>query len=166
MGRKRGAATIEFTLVGIPLIFALISTVEMSRGMWIYDSETYAVSQGARYAVVHGLDCTQNGNTCTTTVGSIANVLANGGVGLLTSKWNVTLVSASGTNNITCNPLSNCLSNNTVWPPSPDNKQGSIVAVSATYPFASALFMFFPGSKPVKFGTYNLPAYSQQIIQF
>jgi Flp pilus assembly protein TadG len=166
MRRKRGAVTLEFTLVGIPVIFTLISVAEMSRGMWIYHNETYAVSQGARYAVVHGLDCTQNGNTCTMTVGNIANVLANSGIGLLPSRWNVTLVSASGNNDVTCNPLSSCLGNNTVWPPSPDNAQGANVAISATYPFTSALSMLFPGTKPVIFGTYNLPAYSKQVIQF
>ena len=166
MRRERGASTLEFTLVGIPLIFGLISTVEMARGMWIYQTQTYAVHQGVRYAVVHGYDCTQNGNTCTMTVGNIANVLANAGVGLVTSQWDVTLVSASGSNNVTCNPLSSCLSNNTVWPPSPDNTVGSSVGINATYPFASGISMFYPGTKPILFGTVNLPAYSKQVIQF
>jgi len=166
MRRKRGSVTVEFTLVGIPLIFALISVVEISRGMWIYDTEAFAISQGARYAVVHGADCTQNGNTCTATVGIIATVIANNGVGLVPSNWNVTLVSASGNNNIPCNPLSSCLSNVAIWPPSPDNAQGTSVAITATYPFASALAMIFPGAKPVTFGTVSLPAYSKQVIQF
>jgi len=157
---------LEFALVGIPLIFALISIEEISRGMFIYDSQASAINRGVRYAVVHGEDCTKNGNTCTATVGNIATVIANNGVGLVPSQWNVTLVSASGSNNVTCNPLSNCLSNNTVWPPSPDNAQGASVAISATYPFTSALSMFFPGSKPVTFNTYNLPAYSKQFIAF
>jgi len=166
MKRKRGAVTVEFTLVGIPLIFILISNVEMSRGMWIYHTETYAINQGTRYLVVHGADCAQSGNTCTTTVGSVAHAIANNGVGLVPSLWNVKLVSASGSNNVTCNPLSTCLTNSTVWPPSPDNALGSTVAISSTYPFTSALCMFFPGSKPVNFGTFNLPAYSQQVITF
>ena len=34
--RERGTTLLEFTLVGIPLIFLLISTVEISRGMWQY----------------------------------------------------------------------------------------------------------------------------------
>jgi Flp pilus assembly protein TadG len=156
----------EFALVGIPLIFALISIEEMARGMWIYHSQTYAVSQAARYAVVHGQDCAQNGNTCTMTVGSIATTLANAGVGLAPSQWDVTLVSASGSNNVTCNPLSSCTSNATVWPPSPDNAAGTSVAIKATYPFPTAMSMFFPGAKFVQFGTYNLPAYSKQVIQF
>jgi len=166
MKRNRGAATIEFTLVGIPLIFALVSTIEMSRGMWIYHAQTFAIDQGARYLVVHGADCTQNGNTCTTTVGSIATVIANSGVGLVPSNWNVTLISASGSNKVTCSPLSNCLTSTTVWPPSSDNALGSNVAISGSYPFSSAMLMFFPGSAAVHFGTYNLGAYSKQTIMF
>src|SRR5208282_6574762 len=98
MGRKRGSVTVEFTLVGIPIIFTLVSIVDMSLGMWIYHSQTYAVAQAARYTVVHGQDCTLNGNTCTVTVGNIASAIANTGVGLSTSQWDVTLVSASGSN--------------------------------------------------------------------
>ncbi|MGO4885584.1 MAG: TadE/TadG family type IV pilus assembly protein [Bryobacteraceae bacterium] len=166
MKGRRGAVTLEFTLVGIPLLFTLISTVEMSRGMWMYQTQAYAISQGVRYLVVHGADCSSSGNSCTTTIGSIAGVIANGGVGLAPAQWNVTLISASGENNISCNPLSTCLSNSTVWPPSPDNALGSNVAISATYPFSSAMFMFFPGTTPVSFGTYNLGAYSKQEIMF
>ena len=57
MKGRRGAVTLEFTLVGIPLLFTLISTVEMSRGMWMYQTQAYAISQGVRYLVVHGADC-------------------------------------------------------------------------------------------------------------
>jgi Flp pilus assembly protein TadG len=166
MRRQRGAVTLEFTLVGIPLIFALISIVEMARGMWIYHAQEYAVNAGARYIVVHGSGCSVSGNSCTVTVGNIATTIANAGIGLVPSQWNVTLYSASGTNNQTCNPLSSCLSSSTVWPPSPDNSEGVGVAVKGSYPFQSALAMFFPGTKPTQFGTFNLPAYAQHLIQF
>jgi Flp pilus assembly protein TadG len=166
MRRRRGSVTVEFAMVGIPLIFALISTVEMSRGMWMYHNQAFAVHQGVRYAVVHGASCAATGNSCTVTVGNITTVIANNGVGLAPSSWNVSLISASGNNNVTCNPLSSCLTNSTVWPPSPDNKVGTNVAISSTYPFASAIMMFFPGSKPTQFATYNLPAYARQTIQF
>jgi Flp pilus assembly protein TadG len=166
MRRKRGGVTVEFTMVGIPLILALISTIEMSRGMWMYHTQTYAINQGARYVVVRGADCAATGSSCTATVGNIASVIANSGVGLLPSRWSVTLVSASGANNVTCSPLSSCLTNSTVWPPSPDNALGTNVAISASYPFSSAMLMFFPGSSPVHFGSYNLGAYSKQTIVF
>ena len=34
--RCGGQSLVEFTLVGIPLIFVLISVFEISRGMWMY----------------------------------------------------------------------------------------------------------------------------------
>jgi Flp pilus assembly protein TadG len=166
MRNQRGSVTVEFALVGIPLIFALISTVEMSRGMWLYDTQAHAINEGVRYVVVRGVHCTSSGNACGATVGAIATHIANAGVGLVSSDWNVTLYSNSGSNNVTCNPLSSCLSNSTAWPPSPDNAVGAYVAISGSYTFNSALGMFWPGVKPVTFGTYNLPAYAKQAIQF
>lgn len=166
MRREKGSVTLEFTLVGIPLIFALISTVEMSRGMWLYHTQAYAVNAGARYAVVHGEGCTTGGNSCGATVGSIATTVANAGVGLIAADWNVTLYSASGAHTQTCNPLSSCFGNNTAWPPSPDNAEGKGIAISGSYPFKSALAMFFPGTRPTEFGAFNLPAYAQHLIQF
>jgi len=152
--------------VGIPLIFALISTVEMARGMWIYETQAYAINAGARYVAVHGVGCTTAGNACGATLNSIATSIANAGVGLVPGSWNVALFSASGTNNQTCNPLSSCFGNNTVWPPSPDNTVGVGIAVAGSYPFTSALAMFFPGSRRTQFGTFNMPAYAQHLIQF
>lgn len=166
MRRQKGAVTLEFALVGVPLVFALISTVEMSRGMWIYQTQAYAVNAGARYIAVHGIGCTSNGNSCGATVDSIAHAIANAGVGLTPSNWNVTLYSASGTNNKTCNPLNTCFGTSTVWPPSPDNATGLGIAITGSYPFNSALAMFFPGSQPTQFATYNLPAYAQNLIVF
>ena len=43
---QRGATTIEMTLVGIPIIFLLISTFEISRGMWMYNTAATAVREG------------------------------------------------------------------------------------------------------------------------
>jgi Flp pilus assembly protein TadG len=33
---RRGSSILEFVLVGIPIIFVLISLFEISRGMWTY----------------------------------------------------------------------------------------------------------------------------------
>ena len=81
--RKRsraGNATIEFTLVGIPLVFVLISTIEMARGMWIYHTLAYAVKEGTRYAV--GARAEQFG-TNRRTYQSVCNAIAQAGTGLL-----------------------------------------------------------------------------------
>src|SRR5215471_18790761 len=54
--QRGGSSLIEFTLVGIPIIFVLISTFEMSRGMWLYHTLAYAAREGTRYAIVHGVN--------------------------------------------------------------------------------------------------------------
>jgi len=167
MRRKKGAVTVEFAMVGIPLIFAMISIVEMARGVWTYYNQAYAVNGTLRYVVVHGADCTTSGNSCTVTIGNIATQLATLGIGLAPTSWDVKFISATSSNSVTCNPLSSCLSNTTVWPPSPDNKVGSRVGISATYPFSTSLAMFWPGASPTHFnGAFSLPAYSQQLMQF
>src|SRR5262249_45663384 len=81
-GKSRGSATLEMTLVGIPIIFVLISVAEMARGMWIYHTLAYSIREGTRYASVHGRDCSIGGNTCSVTVGQIAAVIKNAAIGL------------------------------------------------------------------------------------
>ena len=76
---QRGATTIEMTLVGIPIIFLLISTFEMSRGMWMYNTAATAVREGVRFASVHGVNCvlTPPGipNQCDVTANDIVQVM-------------------------------------------------------------------------------------------
>lgn len=159
----------EFTLVGIPLIFALISIFEVARGMWIYHTLASAVTQGTRYTSVHGLNCTSaDGNSCATTIAGIATIIQYSGVGLLPSQLSLTFTSNAGAT-ITCT-LQDCLSGSqasTSWPPANANLPGMDVVISATYPFSSAIAMFWPGSGPgTVFPTFNLPATSTERIQF
>src|SRR5215212_5363994 len=77
-----GNSLVEFTLVGIPLIFILIATFELSRGMWSYHTLAYAVKSGARYTIVHGQNCAIAPNACTVTIGQIAATIKSAGVGL------------------------------------------------------------------------------------
>ena len=46
--RSRGATILEFSLVGIGLIFVILSFFEVSRGMWTYQTLAYAVREGER----------------------------------------------------------------------------------------------------------------------
>lgn len=55
--RQRGEALIEFTMVGIPLLFVWISTAEMARGMWQYHTLQYATKMANAYASTHGATC-------------------------------------------------------------------------------------------------------------
>src|SRR5262249_38335847 len=91
-----GNSFLEFTLVGIPLIFILIGTFEMSRGMWSYHTLAYAVKSGVRYSVVHGQTCSRSPNACTTTISEIASKIRSAGVGLPSDLVTLTFTPAKG----------------------------------------------------------------------
>jgi hypothetical protein len=163
--KRAGEALVEFTLVGIPLIFILISTAEMSRGMWNYQTLAFGIRAGARYTAAHGQGCTAGGNTCSVTVSKVAHAIASAAVGLPPAYFNVVLTSASGAS-VSCTPVSNCFANNTMWPPVGDNTPGKDISISGTYTFNSALAMMWPGAGSVSFGTFTLSAWTRQPIQF
>ena len=164
--RRRGNSTIEFTLVGIPMIFAVISIFELSRGMWIYHSLAAAVKAGTRYAIVHGQDCALLPNTCTVTIGQIASQIQAGGPGLLATDMQVTFTDATGTS--VGETLADALNDSTQWPPAAASGVGQPVTISATYPFTSAISMFWPGAGQGvhPYQTVNFPASSTEKIQF
>jgi len=162
--RRRGSSTLEFTLVGIPLMFVLISTFEMARGMWNYHTIAYAVKEGTRFASVHGTNCATAPNTCTVTIGQVTQQIVNAGIGLPSNQLRLTFTSQSGA--ISCF-ASACLSNATVWPQAPGNAVGSAIQIDATYPFTSAISMFWPGAGTgINFGTVTFPASSRETVQF
>jgi len=165
--RRRGNSLIEFTLVGIPLIFALISIFEIARGMWIYHTLAYAITEGTRFASVHGINCSTSPNSCSTTIAGIAGVIQYVGVGLQPDLLTLTFTTNSGTS--TSCTLQDCLANYTTanWPPANANLPGMDVVISASYPFSSAIAMFWPGTgRGVVFPTFQLPATSRERIQF
>ncbi len=170
--RNRGNTLLEFTLVGIPMIFVLISVFEISRGMWIYHTLAHTVKEGARFTIVHGRDCELAPNSCVITVGDIAQRIRRDGVGLLPGELNVTLTSQSNSPLpvVTCHPLTNCLSGSTAaqqWPQYPSNQPGMDITITGTYPFRSAISMFWPGAgRGMNFGVFTFPAQSTQTMQF
>jgi Flp pilus assembly protein TadG len=161
---QSGNALLEFTLVGIPLMFVLMSTVELARGMWIYATVAHSVKEGTRFAVVHGQGCAQASAACPVTIGAVATVVQQAAAGLDPAQFNVVL--AAGVATQSCAPLANCLSNAAAWPPAPNNSIGLPVTISGTYPFVSSLSMFWPGSAPVQFAAINLGAESKEEILF
>ena len=163
--RQRGSAMLEFTLVGIPMIFVLISIFEISRGMWNYHTLAFAVREGTRYATVHGFDCSSDPlNTCGATVGQVAQRIQNAGIGLDPNELNLTFTSSG--HSITC-ALSACLADTTAWPEAPKNTPGNTVSINASLPFQSALAMFWPGAgRGMNFPAFNLAAGSSDIIHF
>jgi Flp pilus assembly protein TadG len=174
--RESGNQTLEFTLVGIPIIFLMFSIANMSFAMLTMHTMQEAVEQGGRYVVTRGSTCSSGSNTCSATVQQIAGVIAGNAVGISQSAVNVSLIPASGTT-IACNPLSTCLSScgtgcnagraNT-WPPSGANAPGQDITITADYNnLPSPMFMMWPGpSNAVQTKTTTFHAYSRQRLMF
>lgn len=162
--REAGSSLLEFTLIAIPMLFVIISTVELARGMWVYGTLAHAVKEGTRFAIVHGAGCAQSSSSCPVTLGAVATVVNQAAAGLDPAQFNIVLT--AGGSSQSCAPLSNCLTSTTQWPASPNNSVGLPVTISGTYPFRSALSMFWPGSAAVEFTPVNLGAESQEEILF
>jgi Flp pilus assembly protein TadG len=164
--RRKGSTMLEFVLVGIPIIFVLISIFEISRGMWIYHSMAYAVREGARYAAVHGKGCADAPNACQVTIGQITSVIQAAGSGLPAGTTTVTFTPASGS--VSSDTMVNQLASTTVWPPSGANAPGKDVQIKMTYPLRTILAVFWVGAgRPLNdSGVFNLGASSTQPIRF
>jgi Flp pilus assembly protein TadG len=160
--RCRGNALLEFTLCSIPLIFVIVSVVQMSLGMWNYHTLNEAIKVTTRTASVRGADCASL--SCALTVGEITQMLTTKGVGLLPGSLIVTLTDANGA--ITCNPVSTCTSSTTTWPRSGGNSTGQVISISAKYPFSTAISMFVPGRGGAAFRPLTFSAISQQVIDY
>jgi len=71
--KRRGQTLVEFTFVGIPMMFVLISTFELSRGMW---DLRYARPCGeTRRSICDGTraNCAKASNSCTVVPGPATN---------------------------------------------------------------------------------------------
>ncbi|MBK5294214.1 MAG: pilus assembly protein [Acidobacteriia bacterium] len=179
---RRGNSLVEFTLVGIPLLFVLISIFEVARGMWVYHTLAYAMKEATRFVIVKGSNCIATGNSCGVTVAQVATAIQDRGVGLLPGELNVTLSTVGGTvtcsplsvcaiSTQTCAPLTSCTSSTTPWPTlgipaDPGSYRGNDIVITGTYPFKSAISLFWPGSGPQSFGVFLLGASSRETIQF
>ena len=171
--RRRGNALVEFTLVGIPMLFLWVGIMEMGRAMWQYHTIQYACKMTAEYASVHGATCASP-NSCLKNMSDVVTTFQNNATGVPMSKVALKLTSESSS--VTCPVVSTCSSNSswsTTWPPTSDNAVGNWIKVRADYTFSTALALFWPGAgKPWSFGsaigsgTFDLPGYSYQIIQF
>jgi len=162
--RRRGYGLIEFTIIGIPVIFLTISIIEVALAMWQYHTLAYSVGVTTRYVITHGRTCGQNVNACTVTLGNVASVFEQQAIALDPTKVNLTLYTQTATT--TCNPLSTCLSSSTQFPSATDNGVNLDVKLVATYPIANPFPFFWPGSSASSGGTFTLGATSRQRIVF
>jgi len=162
---RRGNSVLEFTLVGIPMIFLLISTFEMARGMWIYPTLVNSVKMGARSASAPGRLCAASRHTCTVTVAQVAAQVQKGGIGPDPTQLSLTFTT-QGVTPVSCF-LSNCPSNSSGCPVPAGYSIGNAFENGATYPLTSMISRLCPGSFSLgTMGTVNLPASSRMGIQF
>jgi Flp pilus assembly protein TadG len=175
--RRGGSSIIEFTLIGIPVIFTLISIFEVSRTMWVYHTLSNAVREGNRLAIVHGVNCVHDpavpaSNNCQVTVADVAARIRYMGIGLNPAELQLEFVARSAYTStaapqvVRCR-LDACLADTTSWPPAGNNMPGSdLTEVNAVYPMRTAIAMFWPGAGATSFGVFNLPATSREMVQF
>ncbi len=173
---KRGNTVLEFTLVGIPVIFLLISIFEISRGMWTYHTLAAAVRDGVRFAAVHGNNCTLTPSNCAVRISDVAARIRDHAVGIPPAEIeNVSFISSSRT--LSCSTLAECLSATgtgaAYWPSAGPgasldpggNSMMGWVEIRASYNFRSAIAMLWPGAGAASFGAFRLPASSRETIQ-
>jgi hypothetical protein len=165
--RQRGSAMVEFTLVGIGLIFVLISIFEMARGMWIYHTLAHTSKEATRYLIVHGAECqARPGCSPGATLGALAGRMRYHGVGLLPDQLQVQVF--RGTTKVVGGggfaTLQSLNGSTVLWDTAAN--RGQAVRVVLRYPFRSALAMLWPTSGSVDFMVVNLGASSWDEIQF
>jgi hypothetical protein len=163
-GNRRGSALIEFTLVGIPIIFLTISVFSISIDMWEFHELPHAVEMTARYASTHGQGCTQSGNTCGITVGGLVTYFEGQNISLLPSLVNVTFTDGGGS--IPCAPLTGCASSSVTFPRTSYNAPGQDVTVSATYTLRNPVAIFWPSNAQGVWQAFTVGATSRQRILF
>jgi Flp pilus assembly protein TadG len=161
---RLGNALIEFTLIGIPIIFITISIVEVSLDMWEYHNLAYASEMTARYVTLHGATCSANGNSCTITVANVASFFATQAMALDAAKVIVKMTDGSGTT--TCNPVNSCNSfTATQFPNASYNSVGSDIVITATYVLRNPFVLYWPPYVDPP-GTFKVGANSRQRILF
>jgi hypothetical protein len=153
---------IEFSLVGLPIIFVIFSVALAAIGMWQFENLEFGTQNATRFVAMHGRTCVQDGSTCVITVGDVASYFESQTFALDAAKAQVTLKSATAT--ITCNPLNSCFGNTTVFPSTQDNGVNFDVSITSVYPVLSPITMFWPGNPSLAGSTFNLFATSRQRI--
>ncbi len=157
---QRGNSILEFALVCVPFLIALVGVIDLARGIWLYHTLANAVKTGARYAIVHGKTCADLSPSCAVSVAAVVQTVQKSGVGLDPAQLSLTLTSTSGDQ--ICAPASSCGARAELWPAASEGQTGQTIMISGAYPFRAVLGMFWPGGAPA----FDLYASSQGTIQF
>lgn len=102
----RGQSAAEFAFLGLPLMILIFATIGMGMAIYGYSFVCTAARDATRYAIVHGAS-----STSPATQADLTTLVKNEAQGIQANQLSV---SASWT---------------------PDNKPGSVVAVTVTYNF-------------------------------
>lgn len=121
--RQRGQAAVEFALVVVFLVVLLVSILEMTMFIYTYAALTNAAKEGVRYAIVHGASA---GAPVTGTVKSLSTPCTTAATGTVLST--VQTYAALSLHNTSSMSINACY-------PDGDNKPGSAVQVSVSYPY-------------------------------
>jgi Flp pilus assembly protein TadG len=159
---RSGSVMLEFVLTAVPILFVVISLIAISTGMWQYHTMTEAVNVTARAAAVHGAGCV--GQTCATTVDTIARLLGARAIGIGADKLNVTLTSSAST--VSCNPLNTCYGNSSAWPSLAGNTAATDITVKATLPISLPVSMWSPGEGSEGFTGITIGANARQAVVY
>jgi Flp pilus assembly protein TadG len=184
-GSRKGVEFIEFTFVAIPMMLLLVSTIELARGMWTYNTLAHAIRDATRYVIVHGNNCTAPPNYCAVRIQDIAQRIRVSGVGLDPDLLYIQFIAPGGRTIPTAGwvTLKDSLSNATYWPTNapcypppvppatcPDEDPSGVrtadLEIQARYQFVSAMYFFWPGAVSQKLGSFWLAATSKEMIQF
>jgi hypothetical protein len=166
--RRRGSTLVEFTLVGIPVIFLFTSTMTCAIDMWQLFTLSYAVDQTARYAAVHGSTCSSGSNACTISQSDVAEFFQKQALALDPAL--TTLVLNDGSGALSCSPITECPSPSDRFPSaghnSPTGSSPDRVTIQVSYPLLNPIFMFWPGAGSVRAGRFTVGATSTQQVMF
>jgi Flp pilus assembly protein TadG len=167
--KQRGNASVEFALVGIPLMCVTISIVQMGIAMWRYHTIQYATKEAAVYVSHKGQTYLDAGGT-SIKIKDVATILKNQAIGMPPATLNATFVAYKSTTDyqtVTCR-LDSCLTNTTTWPPSGYNTPNlASISVRADFTTKTSFLMIAPGWRPVQFSnSYVMPGYARQMVLF
>lgn len=129
---RRGASMIEFALVFMIFLALAVATFEFGRAVWVYSTVTHAAKSAARYAMSHGA-----GNMAApTTAGQTLAQATDEAIKQVAKDNAPGLQSDSMTIDVN-------------W--TPDNSEGSKVAVSVSYAFrfVAAPLLGVPNGMPI-----------------
>jgi Flp pilus assembly protein TadG len=121
--RQRGQAAVEFALVVVFLVVLLVSILEMTMFIYTYAALTNAAKEGVRYAIVHG---SSTGGIAFYSVKSLSTPCPTPATGSMLST--IQTYAALSLHNTSSMSINACY-------PDGDNKPGSAVQVSVSYPY-------------------------------